>query len=233
MTERTTIIRDSVAIGAATAAYGVSFGALSVSAGLSPLQAQALSGMMFTGASQFALIGVIGAGGGAVAAIAAAAFLGIRNSLYGFHMAAILRPRGLKRLAAAQLTIDESTGMAMGHEDSDTNARTAFWATGIAVFVLWNTGTLLGSLGAGLLGDPARWGLDAAIPAAFLALLWPRLSSAVARLTAAAAIALAILATPLLPAGLPVLLAGITAVFIGVVFQHLRTKRTNELRGNT
>jgi len=232
MTERATIIRDSVAVGAATAAYGISFGAVAIASGLSPFQAQALSGLMFTGASQFALIGVIGTGGGALAAVAAAAFLGVRNSLYGFHMATILHVRGAQRLAAAQVTIDESTGMAMGHEDSPANARTAFWATGISVFVLWNAGTLLGSLGAGLLGDPARWGLDAAIPAAFLALLWPRLSNATARFTAVIAIILAIIATPLLPPGVPILVAGGCAVGLGIAFEHRRNRGPHSTQVN-
>jgi predicted branched-subunit amino acid permease len=116
--------------------------------------------------------------------------------------------------------------MAMGHEDSVVNARTAFWSTGFAIFVLWNGGTLVGALGAGLLGDPARWGLDAAIPAAFLALMWPRLSTSVARVTAAVAIGLALIATPLLPAGVPVLLAGLSSVGVGLLYQLWRPART-------
>ncbi len=226
MSDRNAILRDSLAIGAATAAYGVSFGALAVAAGLEPLQAQALSGLMFTGASQFALVGVIGAGGGAIVAIATAAFLGARNMFYAFHMAPIFKVSGLRRLLAAHMTIDESTGMAMGHEDSIVNARTAFWSTGFAIFLLWNGGTLVGALGAGLLGDPARLGLDAAIPAAFLALMWPRLSTSVARVTAAVAIGLALVATPLLPAGVPVLLAGLSSVGVGLLYQRWRPART-------
>ena len=213
---RRRIITDAIGIGAATGAYAISFGAISVAAGLSVLQTQALSSLMFTGASQFAMVGVIGAGGGAVTAIAIATLLGSRNALYALHMSTVLRPRGWRRLAAAQLTIDESTGMSIGHQDDREASRLAFWSTGIAVFVLWNLGTLIGALGADLLGDPTRFGLDAAIPAAFLALLWPRLDSRLTRVVAVIAAATALILTPLLPSGIPVLVAGAIAVSIGV-----------------
>ncbi len=217
--DRAGIIRDSIGIGVATGAYGISFGAIAIAAGLDVWQAQVLSGFMFTGASQFALVGVLGAGGGALVAVATAALLGLRNTFYGLHMAPILRVRGVRRMAAAQLTIDESTGMAVRYEDDDNDARLAFWSTGLAVFILWNLGTLLGALGAGLLGEPATWGLDAAIPAAFLALLWPRLTTARIRIVALIAVVIAVALSPFMAAGLPVLLAGAGAVAIGVALQ--------------
>ena len=210
------ILRDAVGIGVATGAYAISFGAIAVAAGLSVWQTQALSGLMFTGASQFALVGVLGAGGGTLTAIAIATLLGTRNAFYALHMVGVLRPRGWRRLAAAQLTIDESAGMSVGHEDDEASARLAFWATGLSVFVLWNIGTLIGALGADILGDPARFGLDAAIPAAFLALLWPRLDSTVARFVAVLAAAIALILSPWMGAGLPVLIAGGIAVGLGV-----------------
>ncbi len=214
---RRRIITDAIGIGAATGAYAISFGAISVAAGLSVWQTQALSSLMFTGASQFAMVGVLSAGGGAVTAIAIATLLGSRNALYALHMSTVLRPRGWRRLAAAQLTIDESTGMAIGHQDDRASSRLAFWSTGIAVFVLWNLGTFIGALGADVLGDPARFGLDAAIPAAFLALLWPRLVSRLTRVVAAVAGVAALILTPLLPAGIPVLVAGAIAVMFGLL----------------
>lgn len=214
---RSAIIRDSIGIGVATGAYGISFGAIAIAAGLDVWQAQVLSGLMFTGASQFALVGVLGAGGGALVAIATAALLGLRNTFYGLHMAPIIRARGFRRLTAAQLTIDESTGMAVRYENDDESARLAFWATGLSVFILWNLGTLLGALGAGLLGEPETWGLDAAIPAAFLALLWPRLTTGRVRFVAAVAVVIALVCSPFLAPGVPVLLAGAGAVVVGLL----------------
>ncbi len=196
----------------ATGAYGLSFGAISVASGVAPLQAQALSLLMFTGASQFALVGVLGAGGGVVAAVLTAWLLGARNGLYALSMAPVLRVSGVRRLAAAQLTIDESTAMALAHPAPRSAARRAFWSTGLAVFVLWNLGTLVGALGAAAIDDPATLGLDAAIPAGFIALLWPRLVDRTMWAVAVSAAVVALALTPVLSPGIPVLCAGLVAV---------------------
>ena len=108
------IVRDGLGIGIATGAYGLSFGALASAAGLSLPQACALSLLMFTGASQFAFVGLIG--GGAAAAVATALLLGSRNALYGLRLAPHLRPRPL----AAHLVIDESAAMAVRDTPADT-----------------------------------------------------------------------------------------------------------------
>lgn len=206
------ISRDALGIGIATGAYALSFGAISVASGLNPAQTQFLSLVMFTGGSQFALIGVLGAGGGAFAAVVTAWMLGGRNSLYALSLAPILKVKGIKRLAAAHLTIDESTAMALAHPSPAAASRRAFWHTGIAVFILWNIGTLIGALGAAAIGDPATLGLDAAIPAAMLALLWPRLVDRTMWAVAIAAGAVAILLTPVLRPGIPVLSAALVAL---------------------
>jgi len=207
---RKAVLRDAVGIGVAVGAYGLSFGAAAVTAGLSTLQACVLSLLLFTGASQFALVGVLGAGGSAVAAVAGALLLGTRNSLYAVRLSSLLPVSGARRAVAAQLTIDESTGMATaapeGHE------RTAFWATGISVYVLWNLATLLGALGAARLGDPGVIGLDAAVPAAFLALLAPQVRDGRRLAVAVAGGLVALLAVPLTPPGVPGLLAGLAVV---------------------
>ena len=207
----------ALSIGLAVGAYAVSFGAVSVAAGLDVAQTQALSALMFTGASQFAFIGVVAAGGGLLAAVATAWLLGLRNGLYGLHLAGVLlapsrpeRLRGWQRAVAAQFTIDESTAMATAYEgqrtvESRRLATRAFWTTGWSVFLLWNLGTLLGALGAASVRDPGVLGLDAAIPAGFLALLWPRLQDRSAWALALAAGGMALLLAPVLRPGLPVL----------------------------
>jgi predicted branched-subunit amino acid permease len=208
----------------ATGLYGVSFGALSVAAGLDLPQTMALSLLMFSGGSQFAAVGVIGAGGGVGAVVATAGLLGARNGLYGVQVAPLLGAHGWRRLLAAHLTIDESTAVATA-QPTRAATRAGFWWTGAGVFVLWNAFTLLGALLGDALGDPRRYGLDAAAGAAFLALLWPRLSGsdarqvrtvrAVAVAVAAAAVALAL--TPVVPAGIPVLAAAALAVVVGAL----------------
>lgn len=211
------VLRQALSVGVATGAYGVSFGALSVAAGLDVLQTQALSLLMFTGGSQFAFVGIVAGGlSGAPAAIATASLLGVRNGLYALQVSRMLDVRGFRRLAAAQLTIDESTAVAVAQSRTRT-ARIGFWATGIAVFVLWNATTLAGALIGDALGDPRTYGLDAAAAAAFCALLWPRLKS---RDTVAVAIAAAVVAVSLVPrapAGVPVLVAAAAALLAGVL----------------
>lgn len=220
LTTRRAIIRDAVGIGVGVASYGVSFGALCVTSGLSILQAQTLSAFMFTGASQFALVGVLAAGGGAAAAIATSLLLGFRNMAYALRMNLLLRPRGIKKAIAAQLTIDESTAMGLGHlanADGEEGGRYAFWATGISVFVFWNLATLLGSVAASSAGDPKVFGLDSAIGAGFIALLWPQLTDSYKRWVAVAGALTAILAISFVRPGLPILLAGCVAMVFGLV----------------
>ena len=218
-------MRDAVAVGVATGAYGISFGALSAGAGLSLPQTGALSLLLFSGASQFALVGILGAGGGAVTAAATAILLGTRNAFYGLRLASLLRLRGARRLLAAQLVIDESTAMAVGHDDPGL-ARLAFWATGAAVFALWNLATIAGAVGADVLASPQALGLDAAAPAAFLALLAPRLRDGETWAIALACGLAAVLLTPLLPAGLGVLAAALAGVAVAAAID--RDKATAE-----
>lgn len=213
-TERRVVLRDAMAVGAATGAYGVSFGAIANAAGLSAVQAAVLSLLMFTGASQFALVGVLAGGGSAVSAAATAALLGTRNAFYGLSLAPRLGVHGARRLAAAHLIIDESTAMATVRDEVRAS-RLAFWATGVSVFVLWNLATVVGALGADVLADPGVLGLDAAAPAAFLALLAPRLRRRELLVTALLAGAAAVALTPLVPSGLAVLVAAVPAVALG------------------
>ncbi len=206
--------RDALAIGLATGAYGLSYGAIAVASGLSVAQTSALSLFAFTGASQFALVGVVGAGGSAVAAVATALLLGSRNTLYAVRLADLFprRPAG-RRALASHLVIDETTAMAVTHTDPGESRR-AFWLTGAAVFVCWNAATVIGAFAGDLISDPAALGLDAAFPAAFLALLAPKLRERPALLTAVAGAAVALVATPYLPAGLPVLLSVVPALAV-------------------
>ena len=213
---RRAIIRDSLAVGLATGAYGVSFGAVSVAAGLSVAQTCALSLLMFTGASQFALVGVVAAGGAPLSGALTALLLGTRNTLYGLRLAPLLRLGGVRRLAAAHVVIDESTAMAV-HRDSTSAARLGFAATGTSVLVLWNLSTLAGAVAGNALGDPRQYGLDAAVGGAFLALLWPRLSFPRNRTVGVLAVAVALGLVPFTAAGVPVLAAGGVALLAGVL----------------
>ena len=209
-------LRDAVSVALTVSAYGVAFGAASVAAGFSVLQSCLFSLLTFTGASQFAAVGIVASGGAPISAIGAATMLGTRNALYGIQMAPLVRVRGLRRVAAAQITIDESTGVALSQAPRGTAAmRAGFWITGTGVYVFWNLCTLVGALGAKALGNPASWGLDAAVPAAFLGLVWPRLETTFLRLVCAASMAFALIVTPWLPAGLPIIATASVAIVLG------------------
>jgi len=212
---RSTALKQGLSIGLATGAYGISFGALAVVGGLSVWQTVALSALMFTGASQFAFAGIFAVGGSPLAAVTTSTLLGLRHISYGALLAPTLRPmHPLKRAFAAQLTIDESTAVALAQPTRDSR-RAGFWSAGVAVYVLWNAFTLVGALAGSRIGDPNAWGLDAAAAAAFLGLLWSHLKTPHARWTAVLAGVLTLALTPVLPAGLPLLIAAAVAVAIG------------------
>jgi len=222
MAKQSSVTSVSIGVGLATGLYGISFGALSVAAGLDIWQTQVLSLLMFSGGSQFAFVGVIAAAGAAAsggavigAAIVSAWLLGIRNGFYAVRMAPVLKRVGFGKLIPALLTIDESTAVSMGQHEMKDQVK-GFWITGAAVFVFWNLMTFLGAVLGDALGDPRAWGLDAAAAAAFLGLLWPRLKERQALAVAVAAMFIATITTPYLLAGVPVLLAGTVAVVVGV-----------------
>jgi predicted branched-subunit amino acid permease len=205
-------VRDGIGLGLAVGVSGLAFGAAAVSSGLTAWQACALSALAFTGASQFALAGAMASGGGLVAGTVGAILLGSRNALYGLRLADLLRVRGPSRLLAAVGVIDETTAVALAQPDRGA-ARAGFSATFITLYLTWNACTLAGALGAGQLGSPQRLGLDVVGPAAFLALIWPRLRSGrTERAVGLLGAAIALGCTPLLPTGVPVILAALAAV---------------------
>lgn len=209
------VVVDSLGVGVATGAYGVSFGAIASASGLDVWQACVLSLLMFTGASQFAFVGVVGAGGTPLAGALTATLLGSRNTFYGLALAPLLRVRGLHRVVAAHVVIDESTALAVT-QDTRHQARLGFYVTGWSIFCLWNLSTWAGAVAGEALGDPRTYGLDAAVSAAFLGLLWPRLTAWPQRAIALLAAVVAAGLVPLTPAGVPIILGGAVAVLAGM-----------------
>ncbi len=203
------LLSTSLSVGIATGLYGISFGAIGVASGLDVFSVMVLSLLMFSGGSQFAFVGVLAAGGSPITAATSAWLMGIRNSFYALRLTSVVGPKGLLRLLAAQLTIDESNAVSAAQVDKK-NQKAGFWLTGVAVFVFWNLATLLGALAGNLMGSVEQWGLDAAAAAAFLGLLWPRLKESWQLALLGAAVAIA--TTPFLPAGVPILLAAAVAL---------------------
>jgi predicted branched-subunit amino acid permease len=216
---RSATLRDAIGLGLAVGLYGIAFGAAAANAGLSPVQACAMSLLMFTGASQFALVGVLGAGGSALAAVGSALLLGTRNTVYGVRLLPLLAPRGLARFGTAHWVIDETTALAVSAPERGL-ARLGFLVGGGTIFTLWNATTVVGALGAAALGGTARAALDAVVPAAFLALLWPRLrgtfpEAAVQRRVALGGAVVALVLTPFVPPGVQVIAAVVAVLLAG------------------
>ncbi len=218
------VIRDALGVGVAVGLSGFAFGVTSAGAGLSVLQSCLLSLLVFTGASQFALVGALGAGGNPFAAAAGAFFLGARNAFYGLRLSGLLGYRALVKPLAAHWVIDETSAVTLAQPDR-RSARLGFTVTGLSLYVLWNLTTLAGALGAEALGDTAAWGLDAAGPAVFLALLAPMLKTAVERAVAGLAVVLMLVTLPVLPAGVPVLVSALAAPAV-LLAQGARSRRT-------
>lgn len=204
-------IRDGILIGAATGLFGAGFGVLAVASGLTVAQTCVMSLLVFTGASQYAAVGVLGAGGSPISAAGSALLLAARNGLYGMTVSQFVDGSLPKRILGAHLTIDESTALAVGQPVIQDRAP-AFWTGGLSVFFFWNLSTLIGALGGSALGDPATLGLDGAFPAGFISLMAPGLKHRPGLLAAAAGAMIAAVAVPFTEPGLPILLASAGAL---------------------
>jgi len=202
----------------AVSLYGVSFGALAVISGFSVAQTMVLSLLMFSGASQFALIGVIASGGASAgfAAVASAGLLGLRNGLYALRMSPIVGPGVVKRFVAAQLTVDESTAVGTA-QPTLAASKAGFWTTALLLYAGWNIATLAGALLGDVLGDVRTWGLDAAAAAAFLGLVWPRLRAGEPIAVALGAGFVTALLLPALPAGVPILVVAALTIVLALI----------------
>ena len=204
------VVSDALGVGVAVGLSGFAFGVTSAGNGLTVLQTCVLSLLVFTGASQFALVGALAGGGNPFTAAAGAFFLGVRNAFYGLRLSQLLALPRAVRPFAAHWVIDETAAVSLA-QPTRRSARIGFTVTGLTLYVLWNLTTLLGALGAEALGDTDAWGIDTAGPAVFLALLAPMLKSTTERAVAGIAVVLGLGLLPVLPAGVPVLVAALAA----------------------
>ena len=185
---------------------GLSFGAISAAADISPALAVGMSLLVFAGGSQFMAVGVVAAGGSALAAVLAGLLLNARHLPFGLALGDVIGRSWPARLVGSHVLVDETVAFALAQEDERAKRR-AYWLAGGALFVAWNAGTFIGAAGGQLIGDPGTLGVDAAFPAGMLALLLPSLRERRALVGAVAGGAIALAAIPILPPGLPVLVA--------------------------
>jgi predicted branched-subunit amino acid permease len=200
------LARDIALVCVADALVGGSFGAITVSLGLPLWLPVLLSLVVFAGAAQFLFVGIVGAGGSPVAAVAAGLLVNVRHLPFGFTVGDVLATGWLRRLVGSHLMVDEAVAFTLAQDDP-RRRRVAYWGCGAGLFAAWNLGVLAGAFGGRAVGDTDAFGLDAAFPAVLVALLLPSLGDPATRRAAAAGAVVALAATPWLPAGVPVLLA--------------------------
>jgi 4-azaleucine resistance transporter AzlC len=197
-------LRDAVALAAAVGVVGASYGALAAAAGVPPAIAVGMSVLVLAGSSQFLVVAVVAAGGSPVAAVLGGLLLNARHLPFGLAMSAVVADRWPGRLLGAHILIDEVVAFSRAR-GTGRRARVAYWTSGVLLATFWLVGTIVGLLAGAAVPDPSVFGVDAAFPAALLALVLPGLRRADARRVGPTAAAVALAATPFLPPGLPVL----------------------------
>jgi predicted branched-subunit amino acid permease len=156
---------------------------------------------------------IISTGGTVSAALGSGLLLAARNGVYGLALSPYFGESLGKRLLAAHFVIDETTAM-MTAQTNPRLQKIAFWTTAIALFSLWNLGTLIGAVLGGSI-DPQTYGLDVGFTAAYITMLVPHLRTKNGRIAAASGGLLSVALAPFMPVGLPILASGL-AIFIGV-----------------
>lgn len=211
---RRRIVLRALSVALAASPFAVAFGAIASASGLTLAETIGFSTFVFTGSAQFAAVAILADGGAIAAAVSTGLLLNLRSLAFGILLVPDLRGPVWWRALVSQLVIDESTAIATVEDDS-ASRRWGFLAGGIAVFVLWNLSTILGAVLVPTGGDAIqRYGLDATIPAAFLGLLWPRLTDQTQRRVAITGAAVALAVTPFTPPGIAIVIA-IVAVLVG------------------
>ena len=206
-------MRAVLAIAATVWFFGASFGLLARSSGLGVIAPLVMSATTFAGSAQFAIASILGTSGSAAAAIAAAVLLNARYVPISISVAPLFHGPRLRRLAEAQLIVDES--WAISSRGGGRFDRRMLIGAGLVLYAAWVTGTAVGVAGGEALGDPNDLGLDGAFPALFLALLVPQLRASRAAVAALAGGGIALALIPFTPAGVPIVAAG-AACLIGL-----------------
>ena len=205
-------VNASLIIGVAFVVFGTSFGVLAVTAGASVAQACVMSLLVFTGASQMSAVSVLASGGSPASAFGGAVLLAGRNAVYGLALSPVLRRSSLPtRLIGAQWVIDETTALVSAESDERVR-RTAFWVSAPILYASWNLGTLFGAvIGSNI--NPSDFGLDAAFPVMFIAMLAPHLRTRAGKRAAAFGAVVAVGLAPFMPVGLPILVSAAGMLF--------------------
>lgn len=190
------------------AAYAVS----ARSAGLTLLETQLMSLIVFSGGAQFSAAGLFAVQAPGPAVILTTFLINLRHLLYGLSLGQRVRMTQLQRLLGAHVLTDEAYGVTVARGERSFGF---FVGSALSLFLIWNLSTLLGGLLSRLVPDPAALGVDFVFPLAFLALLIPLLSGFKALGVALAAGALALVTARTVGTGVAILLAGVVGALLG------------------
>jgi 4-azaleucine resistance transporter AzlC len=199
------VLRLALPFMIAAATFGASFGVYARDAGMGAAAPIVMSATTFAGSAQFAVASILSAGGGLAAAIVAAILLNGRYGPIGISVAHVIHGNPASRAVQSQLVVDES--WALANRGGRRFDRRILIGVGIALYIGWNSGTIVGVVAGDAIGDPEKLGLDAAFGALFLALLASVLDSRRAVYGAIAGGAIALALIPFTQAGIPIVAA--------------------------
>jgi 4-azaleucine resistance transporter AzlC len=197
--------RAAVPLVVPTLLIGASFGVAASTVGWGVVAPVVMSAIVFSGAAQFAIASVLGAGGSVVAAVLAGSLIATRFLAMGAAIGPSMRGGPLRRALEGQAVVDASLVLARVG-DARYGPRRLLGATA-PQYVCWTTGTLIGVLVGDKIADPEALGLDAVFPAFFVVLVAGELTTRAARVTAAAAALIVLALIPVAPPGVPVIAA--------------------------
>lgn len=196
------------------APFGVAFGVAAAAAGIDPLNATLMSLIVYAGASQFSAIAVLSAGGPPLLAVLTVWLVNLRFIPVGLAMPSSMTPTLPTRLMAAHLLVDPS--IVLAHATTPERRNRLFWIASVTIYGLWGVGTVIGVLAGAVIPDPSVLGLDAALPAMFVAILVPFWKDRPSRRAAigGAGLAAAAILVGLAPLAVP---AGILGAVAGLI----------------
>jgi 4-azaleucine resistance transporter AzlC len=169
ISSRRRLLVDSAGLAVGVGAFGFIYGLSAHSVGLSPIEAAAMSSLVFAGASQFAALGYMAGGLGLGSIVILTALLNARHIVYSATLAPWLADRQpWKRALMAHFLTDEAFALSLAHFRRLGRADEPgyWWAAVGAIFLPWNLATIAGALAGGAIPDPSRAGLDVLFPAA-------------------------------------------------------------------
>ena len=194
--------------------FALVYAVLARDAGLSLVETQALSTLVFAGSAQVSAVGLFGGGAAALEIVSTTFLLNVRHVLYGLSLGRRIQLSRRQRPAAAYFLTDEAFGVVAA-----SGERTFAFLLGaeLSLFAMWNAATFCGAVAGSAIADPAELGIDLVFPLAFIALLVPLVRTRVELLVAVASGVIAYVAARGLPGGLPILLSGVVGSLVGAV----------------